>query len=63
MHPYAGTLVREPHPDTGAMAPAGQLWSTVADLGTWTRFLLEGHRDVLERALARRRRSRRGRAR
>jgi CubicO group peptidase (beta-lactamase class C family) len=50
VHPYAGTLVREPHPDTGAMAPAGQLWSTVADLGTWTRFLLEGHRDVLERA-------------
>jgi CubicO group peptidase (beta-lactamase class C family) len=47
VHPYAGTLVREPHPDTGAMAPAGQLWSTVADLGTWTRFLLEGHADVL----------------
>ena len=49
VHPYAGTLVREPHPDTGAMAPAGQLWSTVADLGAWTRFLLEGHHDVLER--------------
>lgn len=50
VHPYAGTLVREPHPDTGAMAPAGQLWSTVADLGTWTRFLLEGHPDVLDRS-------------
>jgi len=49
VHPYAGTLVREPHPDTGAMAPAGQLWSTLTDLGTWTRFLLDGHPDVLDR--------------
>jgi CubicO group peptidase (beta-lactamase class C family) len=27
-----GTLTEEPHHDTGAMAPAGQLWSTVEDL-------------------------------
>ncbi|GAB2855957.1 serine hydrolase domain-containing protein [Nocardioides pacificus] len=47
VHPYERTLLREPHPDTGAMAPAGQLWSTITDLGTWTRFLLEGHPDVL----------------
>lgn len=47
VHPYERTLQREPHPDTGAMAPAGQLWSTVGDLGTWTRFLLRGHPDVL----------------
>lgn len=47
VHPYARTLVKEPHPDTGAMAPAGQLWSTVTDLATYTRFLLDGHPDVL----------------
>jgi hypothetical protein len=29
------------------MAPAGQLWSTVADLATYARFLLDGHPDVL----------------
>jgi CubicO group peptidase (beta-lactamase class C family) len=47
VHPYAGTLIREPHPDTGAMAPAGQLWSTVRDLTTYALFLLDGHPDVL----------------
>jgi len=30
-----GMLVAEPHQDTGAMAPAGQLWSTPADLCRW----------------------------
>jgi CubicO group peptidase (beta-lactamase class C family) len=44
---FAGTLTREPHTDTGAMAPAGQLWSTVADLGRWLDFLAIGHGDVL----------------
>lgn len=47
VHPYAGTLTEEPLPDTGAMAPAGQLWSTVADLATYARFLISGHPDVL----------------
>jgi CubicO group peptidase (beta-lactamase class C family) len=47
VHPYAGTLHREPATDTQAMAPAGQLWSTVTDLATYARFLLEGHPDVL----------------
>lgn len=50
VHPYARTLVREPHPDTGAMAPAGQMWSTVADLATYARFLVEGNDQVLPRA-------------
>ncbi len=45
--PWAGTLSREPHTDTGAMAPAGQVWSTVLDLATYADFLLDGHRDVL----------------
>lgn len=46
---FAGTLTREPHQDTGAMAPAGQLWSTVADLATFALFLADGHPDVLSR--------------
>ena len=31
------------------MAPAGQLWSTVADLARWARFLADGRPDVLAR--------------
>ena len=45
--PWEATLVREPHADTGAMAPAGQAWSTVADLARWAGFLAAGHADVL----------------
>ena len=48
--PWEGTLVREPHADTGAMAPAGQAWSTVADLARWAAFLATGHADVLDAA-------------
>lgn len=54
VHPYAQTLVAEPLPDTAAMAPAGQVWSTVTDLAAYCVFLLEGHDDVLSgEALAR----------
>jgi len=49
VHPYAQTLIAEPLPDTAAMAPAGQMWSTVADLAPYCRFLLEGHADVLSK--------------
>jgi len=42
-----GTLRSEPHQDTGAMAPAGQLWSTLADLAAFARFLRDGHPQVL----------------
>lgn len=42
-----GTLTAEPHQDTGAMAPAGQLWSTVADLAVWGSVLLGARPDVL----------------
>ncbi len=45
--PYAGTLHPEPATDTGAMAPAGQLWSTADDLATYAAFLLRGHPGVL----------------
>ncbi len=50
VHPYTGALVPEPATDTGAMAPAGQLWSTLTDLATYAVFLLDGHRDVLDAA-------------
>jgi CubicO group peptidase (beta-lactamase class C family) len=46
--PYAGTLTVEPATDTGALAPAGQLWSTVGDLATYAAFLGTGHPDVLD---------------
>ena len=47
--PYAGTLTPEPATDTSAMAPAGQLWSTIGDLARYNAFLGEGHPDVLDR--------------
>lgn len=47
VHPYADVLLPEPTPDAGAMAPAGQLWSTVQDLARWTRFLGGDTGDVL----------------
>jgi CubicO group peptidase (beta-lactamase class C family) len=39
VHPYADVLLPEPTPDAGAMAPAGQLWSTAHDLSRWLRFI------------------------
>jgi CubicO group peptidase (beta-lactamase class C family) len=39
VHPFADVVLPEPTPDAGAMAPAGQLWSTVRDLARWTAFL------------------------
>lgn len=41
VHPFDGTLREEPRHDAGAMAPAGQLWSTVSDLGRWAAFLAD----------------------
>ncbi len=45
--PYSPLLTSEPATDTRAMAPAGQVWSTVLDLATYADFLITGHRDVL----------------
>ena len=45
-----GALADEPHTDTGAMAPAGQLWSTVADLAVWAGVLAGRRPDVLDPA-------------
>lgn len=39
VHPYADVLLAEPEHDAGAMAPAGQLWTTVNDLARWMAFL------------------------
>ena len=50
---FTGRLTREPHQDTGAMAPAGQAWSTVFDLARWAGFLTAGHPDVLAAATLR----------
>lgn len=44
---FAHTLTEEPAHDAGAMAAAGQVWSTVADLGRYAAFLVDGHDDVL----------------
>ena len=50
VHQFAGTLSEEPSPHTGAMAPAGQVWSTVEDLARYASFLVSGHDDVLSSA-------------
>ncbi|GIF67736.1 serine hydrolase [Asanoa ishikariensis] len=47
VHPWSSTLREEPRTDTGAMAPAGQLWSTVADLAHWAAFLAAPRPEVL----------------
>lgn len=47
VHPFTGRLIDEPSTDTGAMAPAGQLWSTLTDLARWATFLLRGDETVL----------------
>ncbi|MEV6314209.1 serine hydrolase domain-containing protein [Streptomyces sp. NPDC051776] len=47
VHPWADVLMPEPAEDLGLMAPAGQLWSTAADLARWARFLTEGDTRVL----------------
>src|SRR5262249_11556572 len=47
VHPWHGTLREEPREAAGAMAPAGQLWSTVADLATWAAFLADPVPEVL----------------
>lgn len=50
IHPWEGTLREEPRPDTAAMAPAGQLWSTAADLAKWATFLADPDPGLLDPA-------------
>ncbi|MEO6605619.1 MAG: serine hydrolase domain-containing protein [Aeromicrobium sp.] len=47
VHPLADLLHVEPEHDAGALAPAGQLWSTVEDLAIWAAFLGGRTADVL----------------
>lgn len=47
VHPWADVMQPEPAADTGQMAPAGQLWSTAADLCRFAAFLIEGDSRVL----------------
>ncbi len=48
VHHLAGTLTEEPLHETGAMAPAGQLWSTLADVTRFAAFLSQGDASVLD---------------
>ncbi len=50
VHPYTGRLQPEPHTDTGSMASAGQLWSTLGDLARFAAFLLDPVPVVLSNA-------------
>jgi CubicO group peptidase (beta-lactamase class C family) len=50
VHPHASLLLPEPEHDGGAMAPAGQLWTTVADLARWARFLTGDTSGLLDGA-------------
>lgn len=47
VHPWADVLLPEPSHDAIAMAPAGQLWSTLTDLSRWARFFGGDTGDVL----------------
>lgn len=47
VHHLEGTLTEEPLHDTGAMAPAGQLWSTLEDLARFAAFLSQGDPAIL----------------
>ena len=44
---FTGIRVHEPLTDTGSMAPAGQLWSTLADLVKWGQFLGGSRPDLM----------------
>src|SRR6185369_1064155 len=47
VHPWHEYLREEPREDAGAMAPAGQLWSTVDDLARWAAALAAADPPVL----------------
>jgi len=50
VHPWAPVVLPEPSHDAGAMAPAGQLWSTIGDLARFASFLASGEPAILARA-------------
>ncbi|PPK95335.1 CubicO group peptidase (beta-lactamase class C family) [Kineococcus xinjiangensis] len=52
VHPWADVVLPEPEHDAGAMAPAGQLWSTVGDLARWAGALAGREPGALDPAVA-----------
>lgn len=50
VHPWADVVLPEPAEDAGAMAPAGQLWSTFEDMASWARFVSGDTGEVLHPA-------------
>src|SRR5215204_4287520 len=50
VHPWADVVLPEPEHHAGAMAAAGQLWATLADLGRFAGFLLGDTAGVLDPA-------------
>jgi D-alanyl-D-alanine carboxypeptidase len=50
VHPWADVMRPETVERTGRMAPAGELWSTAADLARWAAFLAAGDERVLAAA-------------
>jgi CubicO group peptidase (beta-lactamase class C family) len=53
VHPWADVMLPEPSEDLGLMAPAGQLWSTAADLCRFAVFVADGDERVLSAASVR----------
>lgn len=47
VHSFADVTMPEVVQDLGAMAPAGQLWSTIGDLARWAAFIAGDTGDVL----------------
>jgi CubicO group peptidase (beta-lactamase class C family) len=50
VHPWADVVLPEPEHHAGAMAAAGQLWASLADLARFAAFLLGDTADVLSPA-------------
>jgi len=48
VHPHADLVLSEPEHDAVAMAPAGQLWSTIEDLACWSDLLAGRHPEILQ---------------
>ncbi len=50
VHPFADAVHVEPEHDAGALAPAGQLWSSAEDLARWATFAAGDTGEVLDRS-------------
>jgi len=47
VHPHADLVLSEPEHDAAAMAPAGQLWSTIEDLVRWSDVIAGRRPEIL----------------